>query len=272
MSFELAIGERNHCARSLAMNGILLALQFFTVLPIHKEIPLNRKEVTMMYCALPFIGGAIGLTMYGVYEIAANILQFGPLLTAVLVVLTWIGLTGGLHVDGWADTADAFFSYRTREKRLGILEDPRLGAFGAMALVLLMIMKIALIHEVILQDMGAVYLFMMIPFLARAGLNICFSTLRPAKSTGIAHFFREKLAPTVVIVVTVFSSMLILFAYYYGTNQWLPPVILAGSIAAAIFLFRRWAMKHFHGMTGDLAGAFIEGMEALLWLIVLCLL
>lgn len=254
------------------MNGILLALQFFTVLPIRKELPLHRKEVTMMYCALPFIGGFIGLILYGVSELALNFLQFGPFLTAVLVVITWIGLTGGLHVDGWADTADAFFSYRTQEKRLEILEDPRLGAFGAIALVLLIIVKVALIYEVFIQEIGGIFLFTLIPFLARAGLNIYFTTLRPAKSAGIAHFFQEKLAKKTVIFITSIYSALVLVVYHFLSEQIIVPVVLGGVMVLAIFLFRRWSLKHFRGVTGDLAGAFIEGMEALLWLVVLCLL
>ena len=73
----------------------------------------------------------------------------GTFLTAVFIVLTGIVLTGGLHLDGWADTGDAFFSYRDREKRLEILEDPRLGAFGTMALVFLIVVKIALFNELL---------------------------------------------------------------------------------------------------------------------------
>lgn len=254
------------------MNGILLALQFFTVLPIKKELPLSRKSVTAMYCVLPFIGGGIGAVMYGVYQLAADVFQFGPLLTAVLIVITGIGLTGGLHADGWADTADAFFSYRTKEKRFEILADPRLGAFGTMALVLLIVMKIALMHEVIVSALGEIYLFMLIPFLARAAMNIYFTTLKPAKESGIANFFHEKLAVKNVLMTMIISSITVLAAYSLWTGKLFLLVFIGGMLVLAIVYFRRWSMKHFSGVTGDLAGAFIEGTEAILWLIVLCLL
>ena len=112
----------------------------------------------------------------------------------MLVVLTGIMLTGGLHLDGWADTGDAFFSYKDREKRLEILDDPRLGAFGTMALVLLIILKIALFNEILMRDIGAGVLFIAIPFLARAAMNLYFTTVSLAKDKGIAHFFKGNIS------------------------------------------------------------------------------
>lgn len=91
------------------MTGILLALQFFTAIPVTKELPLGRKEVTSMYVALPFVGAVIGLVMYVVSVLLLDVVHVGPLLAAVLVLLAGILLTGGLHLDGWADTGDAFF-------------------------------------------------------------------------------------------------------------------------------------------------------------------
>ena len=182
--------ERN--VRRDKMNGILLALQFFTVLPIRKQLPLGRKEVTAMYIALPFVGAPIGLMMYGVSVLLFNTIEMGPFFTAVFIVLTGIMLTGGLHLDGWADTGDAFFSYQDRTKSLDILEDPRLGAFGTMALVSLILVKIALFHEVLIQGLGGWALFVAIPLLSRAGMNIYFTTIQPAKNKGIAYFFKGK--------------------------------------------------------------------------------
>lgn len=95
------------------MNGLLLALQFFTSIPIKKELPLERKDVTAMYVALPVVGAAIGLVMYTVSFVLFQELHMGTLLTAVLILLAGIVLTGGLHLDGWADTGDAFFPIGT---------------------------------------------------------------------------------------------------------------------------------------------------------------
>ncbi len=252
------------------MNGVLLALQFFTAVPIKKELPLGRKEVTAMYVALPFVGAVIGLVMYAVSVLMLSYLNVGTLLTAVFIVLAGIVFTGGLHLDGWADTGDAFFSYREREKRLEILEDPRLGAFGTMALVLLIVVKIALFNEILLRGSGNMALFIVIPFLTRAALNVYFTTVRLAKNKGIAHFFKEKISGKMVIGCSLFSSAVVLIIVGFVMKSAIVPVVLAAVLIIALLTFRNWSLKHFGGVSGDLCGAFIEGTEAILWITVLC--
>lgn len=251
------------------MNGLLLAVQFFTVLPIKKELPLGRKEVTAMFIALPFVGAVIGAVMYAVSVLMLDVLGSGTLLTAVFIVLTGIVLTGGLHLDGWADTADAFFSYQDREKRLKILEDPRLGAFGTMAIVLLIIVKIALFHEVLEQGLGHMALFIALPFLARAGMNSYFATSQSAKSEGLAYFFKEKIKTNYLITLTFVSAAAVLIGLGFIVGNVMLPLLLFTVIVVGIAIFRVWSLKHFGGVTGDLLGTFIEGVEAVLWIVVL---
>jgi adenosylcobinamide-GDP ribazoletransferase len=251
------------------MNGILLALQFFTVLPIRKELPLGRKEVTAMYIALPFVGATIGLLMYGVSELLLNGFSTSTFLAAVFIVLTGILLTGGLHLDGWTDTADAFFSYQDQEKRLEIMEDPRIGAFGTMALLFLILIKIALFNEILERGLAHIILFAAIPFLARIGMNIYFSTIPSAKNSGLAHFFKEKLHPKIIVVGALLSGLAMLITVWLVVEIVIVPLLLFILLAIGILLFRHWSLKHFGGVTGDLSGAFIEGMEVILWFAVL---
>lgn len=254
------------------MKGILLALQFFTVIPVRKELSLGHKEVTAMFVALPFIGGAIGSLMYAMFYLMHHVLDMGMLLSAVCIVLTGIVLTGGLHLDGWADTGDAFFSYRERDKRLDILEDPRLGAFGTMALIFLVLVKIALFHEVLLRDMGHIALFVSIPFMTRIGMVIYFASIQPAKNKGIAHFLKERLAGKQVILLSIICGIVLLVSLGYLLDNVIVPVSLFGILAIGVGFWRKWSIKHFGGVTGDLSGAFVEGMEAVIWLVVLLLL
>lgn len=254
------------------MKGILLALQFFTVIPVRKELPLGQKEVTTMFVALPFIGGAIGTLMYGIFYLIHHVLDMGMLLSSVFIVLTGIVLTGGLHLDGWADTGDAFFSYKERDKRLDILEDPRLGAFGTMALVALILVKVALFHEVLIRDVGHIALFVAIPLLTRCGMNIYFSTIQSAKNKGIAHFLKERLVANQVIMLSIIFGIAMLVGLGYLLDDIVVPSGLFGLLAISVVLCRNWSTKHFGGITGDLSGAFVEGMEAAAWLVVLPLL
>lgn len=254
------------------MNGLMLAFQFFTIIPINKELPLGKKEITMMYCSLPFIGSFIGLFTAATYIVSTDVLGFSPLLTAVLLVAIGFGLTGGLHLDGWADTADAFFSYKKIEKRFEILDDPRLGAFGTMALILLIFIKVAVVYEALIQEKNLIFLFVMIPLLARASLNICFATLPSGKKEGLGYFFKERLVVKPVIIWSVICLITPFLIYIFNMKQLVFPLIALFIISVAIILFRRWAKRNFNGITGDLAGAFIEGMEVFLWLLILVLL
>ena len=254
------------------MNGLLLAIQFFTSIPIKKELPMERKDVTGMYIALPFVGGLIGLAMYGVAVLFTDVIGTGSLLASVFVVVAAAALTGGLHMDGFADTGDAFFSYRDRGKRLAILDDPHIGAFGTMAIVLLVTVKIALLEELIHRNVELLPLFIAVPFLARAGMNVYFATTRLAKEKGIAHFFKGKLGEGILMASSIGMSFVILVAIGAVLHTFILPVILVFVTTGGVLLFRSWSLKHFGGVSGDLCGAFIEGTEALLWLaIIICI-
>ncbi|MCZ2257500.1 adenosylcobinamide-GDP ribazoletransferase [Sporosarcina sp. G11-34] len=251
------------------MNGILLAIQFFTAFPVTKELPLGRKEVTAMYVALPFVGAAIGLSMYGMAYLLLDVGMTGTFLAAVLVTLTGVVLTGGLHLDGWADTGDAFFSYKDQEKRHEILGDPRLGAFGTMALVFLIVLRIALFNELFLRGMDMLLIFIAVPFLSRIGLNIYFTTVKSAKDKGLAHFFKEKLNQQVVVTISIIAGLLFLGSMAIVLETVVVPIVLFIVLAVSVWIFKSWSVKHFGGVTGDLSGTFIEGVEVLLWIVLL---
>ncbi len=233
---------------------------------------MERKDVTAMYIALPFVGGLIGLAMYGVAVLFTDGIGTGSLLAAVSIVVAGVALTGGLHMDGFADMGDAFFSYRDKEKRLEILDDPRIGAFGTMALILLIVVKIALFEELLHRNDGLLLLFIAVPLLARAGMNVYFSTTRLAKEKGIAHFFKGKLAKGKLIAWSIGTGAATIVALGLVLHSIFVPIVLLGVVATAAFLFRRWSLQHFGGVSGDLCGAFIEGTEVLLWLaIIICI-
>ncbi|HLG27204.1 MAG TPA: adenosylcobinamide-GDP ribazoletransferase, partial [Paenisporosarcina sp.] len=160
------MGKSKEYGEATMMRGVLLALQFFTIFPINKELNMDRKSVTMMFTTLPWIGGAFGL----ITSIVWLYLDASPLFLAFTIVLLGIVLSGGLHLDGFADTSDAFFSYRNQDKRHEILADPRIGAFGTIALLFLIVGKIILLAEIIILDGMSWQWLVVIPFLARVGM------------------------------------------------------------------------------------------------------
>lgn len=250
------------------INGVLLALQFFTIIPIKKELDMDRKSVTMMFTTLPWIGGAFGL----ITSIVWLYLESSPLFLAFIIVLLSIVLSGGLHLDGFADTSDAFFSYRNQAKRHEILDDPRIGAFGTMALLFLIVGKIILLAEIITLNGMEWEWLVVIPLLARAGMVYYFIITPNAKEKGLAAFFKNRFDHRMLCTATIISIALVFgFIVIVGGN-----ILIAITSLVALFIcahvYKHWSKKHFGGVTGDLSGALVEGMEVVLWLLIFILL
>lgn len=253
------------------MTGFLLAVQFFSVIPINKELPMTKRHVTMMFSMLPFVGACMGAIMYGVYQLLMHYTNWSSLLIAFLVILTGLILTGGLHLDGFVDTSDAYFSYRDREKRHAILDDPRIGAFGAMSLVIFLAAKVLFFAQLVATDAISIYWFLFIPFLARLGMA-CYLVQTPTnKETGLGAFFKSHILMK-PFIYTIFGSLLVV-AILVGvfTQSWLIVAVFVLFVLGMSRLYRSWTIKHFGGSSGDLYGAFIEGMELMLWILLLLL-
>ncbi|WP_342559095.1 adenosylcobinamide-GDP ribazoletransferase [Metasolibacillus sp. FSL K6-0083] len=244
------------------LTGLLLSLQFFSVLPIKRELSLTKKNVTAMYILMPLLSLLTGGALIGFLTINNYWLQLSPLLTAAILVVGMIVITGGIHTDGFIDTSDAFFSYRDTEKRLTILEDPRVGAFGVLAVVCLLLLKVGFLYEALLREINLFY-FIAIPLLARVAMLLYFITMKSAKTTGLAAYFKERVQTRAVIVACVFYSLLVIsFALYMGDWSLLALYIM---MLCSLLFYRHWSNKNFAGMTGDLLGALYEGMELVLW-------
>ncbi|WP_153730334.1 adenosylcobinamide-GDP ribazoletransferase [Sporosarcina obsidiansis] len=250
------------------MNSILLALQFFTSLPVQRELPLGKKEVSGMYMALPLIGGGIGLLLGTIAYIGGDMLGFNSFLVAMLILLVGIVATGGLHVDGFADLGDAFFSYQDREKRLTIMEDPRLGAFGTISLLVLLGLKVGLFMEIMGMENGWAFL-VAVPILSRATMVVYFTTTKTAKHNGLAHFFKQHFLKKRMQAASGLISILTVIGLGVLYDSLVIVPVMIATLVIAVYLYRRWTVKHFGGVTGDLCGAFIEGMEVLLWLVLI---
>lgn len=246
------------------MRGILLALQFFTIVPVNKQLEMNRTTVTAMFSTLPWIGSFIGVFTTSMWLFV----DASPLFIAFLIVLTGIVLSGGLHLDGFVDTSDAYFSYRNIDKRHEILADPRIGAFGAMALCLLIIGKIIVLNEIITQGVMRWEWLLFMPFLARAGMVYYFTITGSAKKSGLAFYFQERMNHQLVIVTTLLSLTIGAGIIVFVSGSVGIVMISLLTVFGCVYIYKYWTIKQFGGVTGDISGAFVEGMEVVLWLII----
>ena len=252
-------------------SGFLLAWQFFSAVPIKKQLDMNAKSVTWMYGFLPIVGLLMGSIISSGVFILSHYSEISDLLLAILIVIGMIVLTGGLHLDGWIDMSDAFFSYGEKEKRLEILDDPRTGAFGVISVFCLLVLKIGVIYEMLLHGQLAIVPFLIfIPFIARMGMLLYFVTMQPAKEKGLAAYFKGSVIQNnLAVLIGVQSILAFVFWFYVGIFSLF---ILVVVMLLAVVIYRNWSKKHFGGVTGDLLGALGEGLEVVLWLtILLCI-
>ncbi|WP_404303516.1 adenosylcobinamide-GDP ribazoletransferase [Paenibacillus sp. DP01] len=129
--------------------AVAAAFQFLTRLPVKAELDFSPELLKRSASYYPLVGVIIGIIVWGIAALTAMVLP--PLPCAILTLAVWVWLTGGLHLDGWMDAADALFSYRSRERMLEIMKDSRVGAMGVIACVLLLMLKASLLYTVLVE-------------------------------------------------------------------------------------------------------------------------
>lgn len=241
------------------MNEILLMLQFFTVAPIHKEIPYDQERFTKTAVLLPILGGVIGLLEGG----AALLLQrlFGPISSVLCILMMDAFLTKGIHLDGLADTCDGLFSGRDRKTMLEIMKDSRLGTFGALSLLFYLLLKAALLLE--FDRVMVLRLVLLLPVIGRS--MMVFGAFRSvyARPHGFGGIYIGKISMLSLVISSggalLYSSVLLGIS---GGISWIAALFL-------IFLMKQRVEKRLGGMTGDVLGAFMEVSQVLFLLVYL---
>ncbi|MFJ8517252.1 adenosylcobinamide-GDP ribazoletransferase [Lysinibacillus xylanilyticus] len=250
-------------------HSIQLAFQFFTVLPVHKEIPLSKSTITGMFAFLPWVGALMGTVVaaviYGLTEWTAS----SEILLSFVIIGLFALFTGGLHLDGFIDMGDAYFSYRDREKRLEILDDPRVGAFGVLSVLFLVLGKFVILHELFVQHKFALWMPVFIPLLTRVGMSFYFMSLKCSKEKGLAYFFKTHIKQGLLICFMLLTLIIAYSSLLFVIGFSIIPLVLIAVLAIAFLVFRQFTVRNFGGVSGDLLGASIEGMEVVLWVTLL---
>ncbi len=232
------------------MLPLLIALQFLTSLPIRLPAMPEPGQQGRSLLYYPVVGLLLGALLC----LAAFVLDgAAPLLQAVLLLTLWVALTGGLHLDGLADSADAWLGgFGDRERTLQIMKDPRSGPVAVVVLVLLLLLKFsALLALLQAQQYSALLLA---PVLGRAALPALFLLTPYVRPNGLGHALAANLPhgeARVVLALVAVGCLL------FGSSG-----LIALSFAAVTFLLARRAMlRRLGGTTGDTAGALLELVE-----------
>ena len=226
-----------------------LAATFLTTLPAPAfVVPAGGLGLAGRW--FPLVGAVIWLLLWLVQSVAERF--FAPPLVGALVVLVWVVLTGGLHLDGLADCCDGLLATTSRERRLEILRDPRVGSFGAVGLILTLLLK------TLAAGLATPLALLIAPVWAR--WMLLWAARQPqARTEGMGAHFAAGVTPEVIVVASVLPVLLL----FFGGGRGLVGAALA--VAATVTLVRL-ARQRLGGVTGDVYGLVVEVCEVVVLL------
>ncbi len=234
------------------MTGFLLALQFLTIAPVKIPGTLERSRFGGSVAYFPVVGFLLGCLLACADGIL-SVLFLNQFLVSVVVVVLFIILTGGLHIDGLADTFDALGSGKRKEEMLAIMRDSRIGTMGVVAIVSVILLKLALLSSLGSDGKGPALILMCV--LGRYSFAWNLKHFPYAREDGKAKVFFEGMNTKIFFTATLIS---LIFA-----------VALGGARGAVTFLMTivfvalagRLIAGKIGGMTGDTLGAVGELTE-----------
>ncbi len=230
------------------MKSLLVALSFLTVIPVNfKEVNENTLKNSIRY--YPVVGLFLGIFFYFI-----TFLNFNIDLTTLLILISCVAITGGFHLDGLADIADALGALKDREKTFEIMKDSRIGAMGTIAIALSLLLKFVLIKNVLLF---APALLVLTPVCGRYSIVFLSKHLNYAKEKGLGKFIADNTDFETYITASIFLLLV--------------TIILKQEFVFTIFFFYIFLImlssffyKKFNGVTGDMLGASVELSEILI--------
>ena len=232
------------------MQSFLIALQFLTSLPVRLDRMPEPQAVGRSLLYYPLVGLLLGAMLWLVGAVFEN--ASAPLLAALLLT-GWVALTGGLHLDGLADSADAWLGgFGDRERTLTIMKDPRSGPIAVVVLVLLLLLKFVALWTLLAADQRLALL--LAPLLGRSALLGLFLTTPYVRPGGLGQVLAEQMPRDTSRIVL---GGVVLVCLALGSSGWLA---LAATVGVG-WLSRRAMCRRIGGTTGDTAGALLELVE-----------
>lgn len=235
-------------------NGMLISLAMYSKIPVpHVEWTDEDMEYSM--CFFPLVGVVIGALMLG-WHFLSRYLGFGnAFVTAVYLVIPVI-ITGGIHLDGLLDTADAISSWQTRERRLEILKDSNSGAFAVITCACYFVLAYGVWTQMNLDCLKVLAVGYV---LSRSLSGLSVVSFKKARKNGMAVAFSNP-AQKKIVQVTMVILIVICAVMMCALN--LPLGITAFAAALLVFAYyHHMAYKNFGGTTGDLCGFFLQICE-----------
>ncbi len=241
----------------MLFKSLLVALSTYSICPV-PQFEWNERNMRYAICFFPAVGLFCGGALYGWYRLSAA-LEFSGVLFAVVAVCLPLLLTGGIHMDGFMDTADALSSHQSRERKLEILKDSHCGAFAVLYCIVYLLLSFGLFHEA--YPAGAIAALCPTYVLSRALSGLCAVNLPNARGSGMLCAYTKGIRRTgasIALAVTALAagagSILLSVPAGFGA--------VIGALAALLW-YVLVTRRQFGGVTGDTSGYFLQICELL---------
>ena len=236
------------------LKSCVAAFRFLTVIPLPGTFGCSAEALEDSPLFFPFVGFILGLVAAASALLLWMFLP--PLAAAVSLVIVLFSFSGALHLDGLADMADGFFSAREREKILVIMRDSRIGVMGVVAVVSVLLLKVAGLSACNgSQAAKTAFLMVLAGRCALVAMMALLPYVRPDGGLG-TRFYAHRQIRAALLGMLVF---LFFGAALYGTRG----MALALIVSAAVMLFSFFSYRKIGGATGDTFGSVCEISEAI---------
>ena len=240
---------------STVLDGFWLALGLLTTIPA-PLVPYRPEGLGRASRWFPVVGLLLGVLLAGVYWLVGR--WFSPLITGALVTAVWAALTGGLHLDGLADCCDGLLASVPRQRRLEIMRDPHVGAFGVIGLILVLLLKVAALSSL----SAPLPALLIAPMWARA-LIVLAARQPAARPGGMGDALRSGLTPALLAQSLIVPLVATLIAGWVAWLTW-PAVAASWLVCLGVVSL---AHARIGGVTGDVFGAVVELSEIAILLV-----
>lgn len=226
------------------INGLILSFQFFTRIPINIPVDFNQKNIKYSLFFLPIVGAVVGGIGGLVYYF---LFPYNLMIASFLTLVTTVILTGGLHIDGLSDTLDGFLANRDKEKTMEIMKDSRIGAFGVLSIIFLILFKFILISSISNLPLALVLSFVN----SRLVVSFVIAYKKTSRENGLGSMFNKSNPKKMILLSGVIYLILLILLNF----KYIIPLAITFLISEYISGI---SYKKIDGLTGDVYGAIIE--------------
>ena len=244
------------------VNSLVIAFSTYSRIPM-PQVEWSDENRRYVMCFFPLIGAVIALMLTG-WLWLSDVLHIGTLLRGTVAAGVPLLVTGGIHLDGFMDTCDALASWQTKERRLEILKDSHVGAFAVMGCCAYLLLSAAVFSEAVFTDAP---LLACVFILSRACSAWLMTILKSARAGGMLDGFARtaairKVTAGGIVYLLLCAGIWSCFGLWRG-------VCCLPAVALCALAYRRMAYKQFGGITGDLAGWFLQITELCLTAVII---